>query len=180
MPITPFHFGPGAALHAMAPSHISFLAFVAANVLIDVEPLYYMVTAQFPLHRTFHTYLGATAVAAAVVLLHAGGRALQSHLPDLFGWKSLGRQPVALGAAAGVYSHVALDSLMHADMHPFWPLSSANPMLDAIGLPVLHGACFMVGIVASLWLGWQRIAWPAREPKRELSHEGRPDIRRST
>ena len=37
MPITPFHFGPGAALHVLAPRHVSFLAFCAANVVIDVK-----------------------------------------------------------------------------------------------------------------------------------------------
>ena len=46
MPITPFHFGPGAALHALAPKHVSFLAFAAANVIIDVEPLYFMLAGQ--------------------------------------------------------------------------------------------------------------------------------------
>ena len=60
MPFTPFHFGPGAALYAMAPRQLSFLAFCAANVLIDVEPLYYMLTDQYPWHRFFHTYVGAT------------------------------------------------------------------------------------------------------------------------
>lgn len=42
MPVTPFHFGPGALLHATAPRHVSFLAFCGANVLIDLEPLYYL------------------------------------------------------------------------------------------------------------------------------------------
>ncbi len=44
MPITPFHFGPGAAIHAAAPRCVSFLAFCAANMLIDFEPLYYLLT----------------------------------------------------------------------------------------------------------------------------------------
>ena len=51
MPVTPFHFGPGALVHALAPRYVSFLAFCAANVLIDVEPGYYMMVGQFPLHR---------------------------------------------------------------------------------------------------------------------------------
>lgn len=53
MPFTPFHFGPGAAIHALAPRKVSFIAFVAANVLMDVEPLYYMLTRQDHLHRFF-------------------------------------------------------------------------------------------------------------------------------
>lgn len=27
MPLTPFHFGPGALIHSAAPRHVSFLAF---------------------------------------------------------------------------------------------------------------------------------------------------------
>ena len=44
MPFTPFHFGPGAALHALAPRHVSFMAFCGTNVLIDVESLVNLVT----------------------------------------------------------------------------------------------------------------------------------------
>jgi hypothetical protein len=51
MPVTPFHFGPGAAIHSLAPKRVSFLAFCVSNVLIDIEPLYFMLTKQFPLHR---------------------------------------------------------------------------------------------------------------------------------
>jgi hypothetical protein len=53
MPFTPFHFGPGALVHSAAPKHISFLAFCDANVLVDVEPLYYMLTGGYPIHRFF-------------------------------------------------------------------------------------------------------------------------------
>jgi hypothetical protein len=67
VPITPFHFGPGAAIYAAAPRYVSFFAFCAANILMDVEPLYYMLTQQYPLHRFFHTYIGASIVAAATV-----------------------------------------------------------------------------------------------------------------
>jgi hypothetical protein len=69
MPVTPFHFGPGAMVHAVAPKHISFLAFCTANVLMDVEPLYYMVTRQYPLHRFLHTYVGATIVLLATTAI---------------------------------------------------------------------------------------------------------------
>jgi len=148
MPITPFHFGPGAMAHAVAPRHISFLAFCAANVLIDIEPLYYMLTRQYPLHRLFHTYVGATAVAVATVALFVAARWLapRVRLPGLFGWKSLTSAQVGIGAAVGVYSHVALDSLMHPDIRPFAPFSQANPLLHAVSLGGLHQACLVAGV----------------------------------
>lgn len=150
MPITPFHFGPGAALHALAPKHVSFLAFAAANVLVDVEPLYFMLLGQYPLHRFFHTYIGASLVVVAAIALVVSARwfARRFWLPNIFKWRELALLPVVLGAAAGSYSHVLLDSFMHADITPFAPFSNANPLHHAISLGALHWACAMSGMVA--------------------------------
>lgn len=156
MPITPFHFGPGAALHAAAPAQVSFLAFCAANVRIDVEPLYFMLTHQDHLHRFFHTYLGALLVAlATVVLFLACQRAARRvRLPDPFGWQ---RRALALGAVMGSGSHIVLDSVMHADITPFAPFSDANPLLRVISLSALHGFCVACGAVALVVLGIRRL-----------------------
>lgn len=150
MPITPFHFGPGAALQVLAPRQVSFIAFCAANVLMDVEPLYFILTHQFPLHRFFHTFIGAALIVPATVGLFAGLRVVASRLwlPNLFGWRGLGIRPVTLGAAAGSFSHVILDSLMHADMQPLAPFSAANPLLQAVALSTLHLACLAAGVLA--------------------------------
>lgn len=149
MPFTPFHFGPGAMLHAAAPKQVSFLAFCAANVIIDLEPLYFMLTRQFPLHRFFHTYIGASIILLSTLALFVGALKLASimPLPDLFGWKQLTVRPVAVGAALGSYSHIALDSFMYSDIRPFAPLSVANPFLDAVSLNTLHWSCFAAGAV---------------------------------
>jgi hypothetical protein len=158
VPITPFHFGPGAALHALAPRHLSFLGFCAANVLMDVEPLYFLLTEGVPAHRAVHTLLGATAVAAATVLGFAATRAvaIRIRLPDLFGWRSLTTSQVALGAALGAWSHIALDSLMHGDIRPLAPFSDANPLLHAVELGTLHWACVAAGVAGLLLLGIRR------------------------
>ena len=58
MPFTPFHFGAGALVHAVAPRRISFLAFCAANVLIDVEPLAHMLRREIPVHGFAHSVVG--------------------------------------------------------------------------------------------------------------------------
>lgn len=155
MPFTPFHFGPGAMLHAAAPKQVSFLAFCAANVIIDLEPLYFMLTRQFPLHRFFHTYIGASIILLSTLALFVGALKLASimPLPDLFGWKQLTVRPVAVGAALGSYSHIALDSLMHSDIRPFAPLSVANPFLDAVSLNTLHWSCLAAGAVGLTVVG---------------------------
>ena len=154
MPFTPFHFGPGALLHAAAPRKVSFLAFAAANVLVDIEPGYFMLTGQDPLHRFFHTYLGVTLVALATwVLIAAALRAARAvRLPNPFEWQGLRLGPVAVGAVLGAYSHILLDSVMHADIRPLAPFSQANPLYLALPLDDLHRWCVAAGLVAIVLL----------------------------
>jgi membrane-bound metal-dependent hydrolase YbcI (DUF457 family) len=147
LPFTPFHFGPGALAHSAAPRHISFLAFCGANVLVDVEPLYFMLTQQYPIHRFLHTYVGATLAAAIVVAMFPFVRRLTPRLTI---------RAVALGAIFGTYSHVLLDSLMHADMNPFAPFSDRNPLLGAVFLNTLHGFCVVAGVVGAVVIGVRR------------------------
>ena len=153
MPFTPFHFGPAALVHSTAPKHISFLAFCGANVLVDVEPLYFMLTHQWPIHRFFHTYVGATVAAGIVVALFALVRRVAPGLLDQLQLRQLDVRAVALGAFLGTYSHVLLDSLMHADMSPFAPFSAANPLLGAVFLNTLHGFCLVAGVVGAVVIG---------------------------
>lgn len=149
MPFTPFHFGPGALLHAAAPKHVSFLSFCAANVFIDFESLYNLVFHRYPVHAFFHTYIGATLVVATVVLLFLGLRSFASRfwLPDLLLWRELSSKQVAIGAALGGYSHVVLDSIMHRDMQPLSPFAFSNALLGVISLSTLHLACLVCGVL---------------------------------
>jgi hypothetical protein len=159
MPITPFHFGPGAAVHAVAPKQVSFLAFCSANVLIDIEPLYYMLTHQERLHRFFHTYVGASVVALVTFALFLLCRWFASRLwlPNLFQWQSLGLLAVGLGAAIGTYSHIVLDRVMHTNITPFAPFSEAYPLFRAISLSALHWFCLGSGVAALVVLGIRKV-----------------------
>lgn len=158
MPFTPFHFGPGAALHAAAPRHISFLSFCAANVLIDIEPLYFMFTQQYPLHRFFHTYVGATLILGLTLMLFISARRLAAFvpLPNWLHWQELKPAQVIFGAAAGSYSHILLDSVMHSDLTPLAPFSKANVLLGVISMDALHWLCVVAGIAAIVLLGVRR------------------------
>lgn len=155
MPITPFHFGPGAALNAAAPKAISFVAFAAANVLIDIEPLWYMITGQHPLHRFFHTYVGATLVAmGAALLIRALGVATRKLAPPLsrmFFASPL--RAVVNGAALGAHSHIVLDSIMHDDIRPLAPFSEANGLHAVVSLAALHWFCVYAAVFGVLVLG---------------------------
>jgi hypothetical protein len=109
-----------------------------------------MLSDQFPVHRFFHTVIGASLGAALTVVLFLAARALASRipLPNVLGWRELTLVPVLLGAAAGTYSHVALDSIMHDDIAPLAPFSDANPLLHLVSLATLHWTCAGLGAVA--------------------------------
>jgi membrane-bound metal-dependent hydrolase YbcI (DUF457 family) len=53
------------------------------------------------------------------------------------------------GAFAGVYSHVALDSIMHVDMEPLAPLSAANTLHHFVSLDALHVFCVATAAVGA-------------------------------
>jgi membrane-bound metal-dependent hydrolase YbcI (DUF457 family) len=53
-----------------------------------------------------------------------------------------------VGAFAGTWSHVVLDSVMHDDIAPFAPFSDANPLLHLVSLATLHWTCAGAGAVA--------------------------------
>ena len=151
MPVTPFHFGPGAALHAVAPKQVSFIAFCAANVFIDVESGYNLLQGNDRVHAFLHSYVGATLVIAATVALFVvlNWFANRYPLPNLFEWRDLKTRQVLIRSALGAYSHVALDSIMHADMTPFYPLTDANPMLRLVSLDMLHTGCVALGVLGA-------------------------------
>jgi membrane-bound metal-dependent hydrolase YbcI (DUF457 family) len=152
MPITPFHFGPGAAIHAIAPQHVSFLAYCTTNVLIDVESLYNLINRRNQVHAFFHTYIGATVVVAATIglFLFLKWFARRFWFPNILGWRDLKAKQVAIGAALGGYSHVLLDSVMHFDIRPLAPVSDSNALLSVVSLSTLHLACVGLGIAGLL------------------------------
>ena len=160
MPITPFHFGPGALVAAASRSSVSFLAFAATNVVIDTESLYNMVTAQPRIHTFFHTYIGATIAAALVFLAFFPARWLAFNLPEwpLLGWRRLRASAVLLGCLAGAWSHVLLDSVMHSDITPLAPFSNANALYQLVSLKTLHFACVAAGVLGGVcWLAAARV-----------------------
>ena len=154
MPFTPYHFGPGAALHALAPRRISFFAFCAANVLTDLEPLYHLLRNEGRVHGFFHTYVGATFTAAIAVGVFAALGRLGARLPALgpFQERELRLPAVAAGAAAGTWSHVLLDSIFHADIRPFAPFSDAQPLVRAISHQAMQVGCVISGSAGLLIL----------------------------
>jgi Domain of unknown function (DUF4184) len=157
VPFTPFHLGPGLLVKAFAPRYVSFTAFAATQVVIDVETLYHLVRHEWPVHRVMHTMLGGTAggletglaVAATGPLLTRWASArlaamTESQRLKLLSEVSLGGALV--GGAIGGASHSILDSIVHSDVRPFWPFADST-LLGIIGSGSLHVGCLVAGVV---------------------------------
>ena len=155
MPFTPFHFGPGAAVKAAAPRHFSFTMFVFTNIVIDVEPLYFMLANDWPIHRFFHTYAGATIAAVASFLAGRpvcawairlwNSRLSEAQARWLRAEPRIEALPAAAGALIGGWSHVLLDSLMHSDMEPLAPFAAGSGMTHLVSIAQLELFCAVAG-----------------------------------
>jgi hypothetical protein len=169
MPVTPFHLGPGIALKSVAGESFSFLAFGVAQVAMDIEPGIGMLRGAPTLHGWTHTYAGATAIGAIVfalarpacapILRWWNAELTRNRLDWLAGTDTISRTAAATGAFIGTYSHVLLDSFMHADMRPFAPFSDANGLLALVSVPALHIGCAIagaIGVAAWIAIGLRR------------------------
>jgi hypothetical protein len=155
MPLTPFHLGPGAAFKAVGGSRFSFTVFGISQVLIDIEPLVGIIERKPVLHGPSHTLLGAFAIG---MVAGAIGRPISelvlrqlriAHRP--LTW------PVSfLSAFVGTYSHIALDAIMHRDMHPLWPVAAGNPLLGIISVDWLYLDCVISGVLGLLLIVGRR------------------------
>jgi hypothetical protein len=160
VPVTPFHFGPGLLFKAVAPRHVSLSAFVASQVAIDVESGYHLLRGEWPVHRLLHTLPMATLVGLVCGILVWGA----ARLPGVRAWvasesrleSETAARPALVGGLLGGLTHPIFDGIMHSDMQPFWPLSSANPLLDLIGLGALHLGCVAAGAIGAIVLGLRR------------------------
>jgi membrane-bound metal-dependent hydrolase YbcI (DUF457 family) len=157
VPFTPFHLGPGLLLKSAAPRRISFVAFATTQVAVDLEPLYFIVRGEYPVHRVLHTVWAAGAVGVAVGLVvwaAARGRA--------GGWgvaarEDLGRNAAIVGGLLGGVSHPLLDGLMHRDVHALRPLAETQWVLGPGGVAALHVGCVLAGALGATVL-WARRA----------------------
>lgn len=146
MPFTPFHLGPGAAFKAIGGDRFSFMIFGGSQILMDVEPLVRIIRGDAILHGISHSVAGAFAIAlTSAIIGRPVTNAARRFLPIIahpVSWT------VALASAfVGTYSHIALDAVMHADMHPLWPFATGNPLLGALSLGTLHLACVVSGLL---------------------------------
>ena len=174
MPFTPLHLGPGLAIKLIAGRHFSLLSFGLAQIAMDIEPLLGLLRGAARLHGPTHTYLAAFGIAAVTagltpllgrpVLRRWNQELMWVRLATLTVPESFTLGAVVVGAVLGTVSHVLLDSVMHADMTPWMPWSSANPWLGLVSVRTLHQFCVatgLVGLAGGLIVAWRHRSRPS-------------------
>lgn len=167
MPLTPFHLGPGLLIGLLLFSYIDFATFLVASVIVDVEPLVVIIfDLDYPLHGFFHSFLGGTIVAFLLAAVMSKVRESLSPLLSFFKLEQKSTfKNILLASLSGIYIHILLDSWMHRDIRPFYPLNF-NPFLSSSTLAgwevhVLCVWCFIGAAtiyVIKLFLIWRRVA----------------------
>ncbi|HJP58852.1 MAG TPA: hypothetical protein VJ865_02595 [Gemmatimonadaceae bacterium] len=160
MPATPFHFGPGLLIKAVAPRHFSVMAYSVAQVVIDIESGYYLLKGDDPVHRQAHTFfLGGLIGLVCGLIVSRIMRVWAKPRDAIPEWIAVEyRLPIAAysGLFGGVF-HSVLDGVMHGDMHPFRPFSDANPLYGLVSIQILYLFCIVTGLLgAAILLAWER------------------------
>lgn len=120
---------------------------------MDIQPLFVLVTGDGHLHGFSHTYVGATLLAIFSALsgkylseigLRIIGISDRSTPVKIAWWVAF------MSAFIGTYSHVLLDSIMHSDVEPFYPLSPENEILGLITASQLHMLCIYSALAGGI------------------------------
>ncbi len=143
MPFTPLHMGPGVVVKALLQGRFSLMVFGWSQVVMDIQPLVVMIIGEGHLHGFSHTYVGAVLLAVVSAL---SGKYLselglfilrRNHKwePNVSWWIAF------ISAFIGTSSHVLLDSVMHSDVVPFYPVTEGNGLFGVISIEALHKIC---------------------------------------
>jgi membrane-bound metal-dependent hydrolase YbcI (DUF457 family) len=158
MPFTPFHLGPSLLVGLLVFPLLYLPAFLIGSIIVDVEPLGFLILGLPVQHLFFHTFIGATisAVVLSLILLPFRGvlksLMVKIHLPQT-------TTPIQLTGATllGAYSHVVLDAFLYPEMQPFWPLLG-NPFLGLVTSSVVYlfcSVCFICSIIVFVFQVWR-------------------------
>ena len=147
MPFTPYHFGPALVAKGLLKSRFCIITFAVSQVIIDLESLFYLIQNDWPVHRLFHTYVGATlAIIISIVL----AKPLLRVLNLVATWKA-----ILIAGIFGGYSHIILDSIMHRDIQPLSPFVESNELLGIMSGSALHNLCVYSRAIGLVFIGRQ-------------------------
>lgn len=141
MPPTPLHLGPLLLIWILSGKSLDLPSLLVGGVIQDLEPLAVLALGlNYPLHGYLHTIILATLAGALVSPLATRilGRNISSR--------------IVLSGAIGGLTHPLLDSFMHDDIQPLYPLASGNPF-PRLDVGIIYLGCILSMILAlGVWI----------------------------
>lgn len=148
-PFTPFHLGPALAIGLPFRKYIHVPTFIFANVVVDVEGLLVLVLGlNYPLHSYLHTFLLASLLGVALAVVMFFLERFFQPAYKLFLLETNNKPRISAFIAAGVLGtmlHVLFDAPLYSDIRPFYPWTTANPLLNPVSSANVYAA--------TVWLG---------------------------
>jgi len=146
--LTPFHLGPGLIL----TKYFNFFGVMIGSIILDLEPFYNLfIKKSYPLHGTFHSFLGGILGAFFTVLLILPFKSKLKKWSSKYLEQNFTIKALFSSALLGVWAHILFDSFINIDMAPFWPLKG-NPYLGLISLKATYSIALLMGVVGALVL----------------------------
>ncbi len=164
--------GSGIFIKAILQGSFSLMVFGWSQIVMDLQPLWVLLNGHGHLHGFSHTFIGGSLLAVISAL---SGKYLSE-----FGLTILkiskATQPIKISwlvafisAFVGCFSHVILDSIMHSDVQPFYPVTLNNPMLDYLSVASLHKFCLYTGLFGGAI--FYLVQWRNRKPNKALKQD---------
>lgn len=130
-------------------------AYSLAQVVIDLESGYYLLRKQFPVHRDVHTFLvgGLIGVLCGLIVSRVGAWWARPRDAPVEAIAAEYRLSVAVlsGLFGGLF-HSVLDGIMHSDIRPFRPFSTANPLYGLVSVRSLYLFCIATALLGGVIL----------------------------
>ncbi len=145
MPYTPYHFGPSAFLGLVFKKYIDLPVFLLANIVVDIEVLYWQ---HWPVHRAVHTLLTGAIAGIIWGLLAYPLRNIFAKLMQIIRlpYKTSLSKMIASGIL-GIWLHIVIDAPYNWDVQLFWP-SKIKPLLGLISKSNMQIVCIAFWIAA--------------------------------
>ncbi len=148
MPFTPFHLGPGLLIGLIFFPFLFLPSILLGTIIVDLEPLSFLLLRLPVLHLFFHTFLGATIASLLLIVTVFLLRRFLENIMTRFRLPQTGSLPnITVAVLIGAYSHIILDAFLYSEMQPFWPLLG-NPFLGLISSSTAYLFCILCFIVA--------------------------------
>jgi membrane-bound metal-dependent hydrolase YbcI (DUF457 family) len=142
--------GPALAIGFPLRKYIHAPTFILANVIVDVEPLLALFfRLDYPLHGYLHTFVLAFFLGIGLSLVMFFFEKYLQSIYKLFLLETDSNPRIGAFIVAGVFGamlHVLLDAPLYSDIQPFYPLTTANPMLGAVSSSQVYAGTIWAGV----------------------------------